>query len=145
MAENIVALDGTLIVQAVNFLVFLVLINKFLFKPLLELLEEREREIGSVYSEAEALKVKAEELLKEVDEILSKAKEEAKRLIDSAVREAREEKEKIISRAQEEALAKIESAKREIWESFEREKEKLEKEAERIADEIIKKILGKAA
>jgi F-type H+-transporting ATPase subunit b len=145
MAESIVAIDWTLIVQAVNFLIFMVLINKFLFRPLLKLMEEREGELSGIYSEAEALKKKAESILKEVDEVLEKAKEEAKKLIDSAVKEARQEREKIISMAQEEATAKIESAKKEIWESFEREKEKIEAEADKIAEEIVKKIIGRVA
>ena len=145
MAESIVAIDWTLVVQAVNFLVFMYLINKFLFQPLLRLMEEREGELNGIYSEIEALKAKAEKLLKEVDEVLLKAKEEAKKLIDEAVKEARREREEIIRRAQEEAAAKVEAAKREIWESFEKEKSKLEVEAERLAEEIVKKLLGKVA
>jgi len=145
MAGSIVSIDWTLAVQAVNFLIFMVLINKFLFKPLLELMEERERELGTVYSEVEALKEKANSLLAQVEELLSRAKEEAKARIDQAVREAREEREKIISEAQKLAAQKVERAKEEIWKSFEEEKAKLEKEAEKIAEEIVKKILGKAA
>ena len=145
MEGSIVAIDWTLIVQAVNFLIFMVLINKFLFQPLLRLMEEREKELNGIYSEAEALKVKAEQLLKEVEETLSKAKEEAKKIIDAAVKEAREEKERIISQAQEEASVKVEKAKEEIWQAFESEKAKLEAEAEKLAEEIIRKILGKVA
>jgi len=145
MEGSIVAIDWTLIVQAVNFLIFMVLINKFLFQPLLRLMEEREKELDGIYSEAEALKVKAEQLLKEVEETLAKAKEEAKKIIDAAVKEAREEKERIISQAQEEASVKVEKAKEEIWQAFESEKAKLEAEAEKLAEEIIRKILGKVA
>lgn len=145
MEGSIVAIDWTLLVQAVNFLIFMVLINKFLFQPLLKLMEERERELNGIYSEAEALKVKAEQLLKEVDEILAKAKEEAKKVIDAAVKEAREERERIVSQAQEEASVKVERAKEEIWQMFETEKSKLEAEAEKLAEEIVKKILGKVA
>jgi F-type H+-transporting ATPase subunit b len=145
MAESLVSLDWTLVVQAVNFLVFMVLINKFLFQPLLRLMEEREKELGATYSEIEALRRKAQELLEEVEALISEAKAEAKNLIDSAVREARAEREKIIKAAQEEASAKVEAAKKEIWSSFEQEKAKLEKEAEKIAEEIVKKILKKVA
>jgi F-type H+-transporting ATPase subunit b len=145
MAESLVSLDWTLVVQAVNFLVFMVLINKFLFQPLLKLMEEREKELGATYSEIEALRRKAQELLEEVEALISEAKAEAKNLIDSAVKEARAEREKIIKAAQEEAEAKVEAAKKEIWSSFEQEKAKLEKEAEKIAEEIVKKILKKVA
>ena len=145
MEGSIVAIDWTLLVQAVNFLIFMVLINKFLFQPLLSLMEEREKELGAIYGETEALKERAESLLKEVDEILSRAKKEAKRVIDAAVKEAREERERIVSMAQEEAAVKVERAKEEIWKAFESEKSKLEAEAEKIAEEIVKKILGKVA
>ncbi len=145
MEGSIVAIDWTLIVQAVNFLIFMVLINKFLFQPLLGLMEEREKELGAVYSEAEALKLKAEEMLKEVEELLSRAREEAKKVIDAAVKEAREERERIIAQAQEEAAVKVEKAKEEIWQAFESEKAKLEAEAEKLAEEIVRKILGKVA
>ena len=145
MAESLVSLDWTLVVQAVNFLVFMVLINKFLFQPLLKLMEERKKELGATYSEIEALRRKAQELLEEVEALISEAKAEAKNLIDSAVKEARAEREKIIKAAQEEAEAKVEAAKKEIWSSFEQEKAKLEKEAEKIAEEIVKKILKKVA
>ncbi len=145
MTEGIVSIDWTLAVQAVNFLVFMYLINKFLFQPLLSLMEEREAELRGIYSESEALKEKANSILKEVEELLNRAKEEAKAKIDSAVKEAREERERIISEAQKLASQKVEKAKEEIWKSFEEEKGKLEREAEKIAQEIVKKILGKAA
>ncbi|MEO2068772.1 MAG: ATP synthase F0 subunit B [Desulfurobacteriaceae bacterium] len=145
MAGSIVAIDWTLAVQAVNFLVFMVLINKFLFQPLLNLMEEREKELGSHHSEVEALRKKAEELLKEVDELLNGAKAKAKKIIDEAVKEAKAERDRILKAAQEEATAKVEEAKKEIWQGFESEKAKIEAEAEKIADEVVRKILGKKA
>ncbi|MEO2082750.1 MAG: F0F1 ATP synthase subunit B [Desulfurobacteriaceae bacterium] len=145
MAGSIVSIDWTLAVQAVNFLIFMVLINKFLFQPLLNLMEERESEIASHYSEVEALRAKADKLLQEVEQVLQGAKEEAKKLIDTAVKEAREERERLLKEAQEEAAARVERAKEEIWKAFEAEKEKVIEEAEKIAEEIVKKILGKAA
>ncbi len=145
MAGSIVSIDGTLIIQAVNFLIFMVLINKFLFKPLLEMMEERERELSVHYQEVEALKAKAEAMLKEVDVLLAEAKEKAKSTIDEAVKEAKRERDNILTRAHEEASARIETAKQEIWEAFEAEKAKLEKEAEKLAEEIVRKILERAA
>ena len=145
MEGSIVAIDWTLIVQAVNFLVFMVLINKFLFQPLLNLMEEREKELGVHHSEVEALKRKAEEFLKEVEELLDEARAKAKLIIDGAVKEAKVERDRILKAAHEEASARIEEAKKEIWNTFEAEKAKLESEAEKIAEEIVRKILGKKA
>jgi len=146
MKESIVSISWLwLSVQAINFLVFMFLINKFLFQPLLRLMEEREKELEVHYSEIESLKAKAQSLLEEVEKLLAEARAKAKEIIDEAVREAKKEKDRILSEAHQEAAAKIESAKQEIWSAFEVEKAKLEKEAEQIAEEIVRKILGKAA
>ncbi len=145
MAGSIVAVDWTLGVQAVNFLIFMVLIDRFLFKPLLGLMDEREKELESHYLEIEELKKKAGALLEEVDRTLDQARARAKMLVDDAVKSARFERERILEEAQKKAVARLETARREIWDAFEREKKRLEVEAEKIAEEIVRKILGRVA
>jgi len=145
MAGSIVAVDWTLGVQAVNFLIFMVLIDRFLFKPLLGLMDEREKELESHYLEIEELKKKAGALLEEVDRTLDQARARAKMLVDDAVKSARFERERILKEAQKKAVARLETARREIWDAFEREKKRLEVEAEKIAEEIVRKILGRVA
>ena len=145
MAGSIVAVDWTLGVQAVNFLIFMVLIDRFLFKPLLGLMDEREKELESHYLEIEELKKKAGALLEEVDRTLDQARARAKMLVDDAVKSARTERERILEEAQKKAVARLETARREIWDAFEREKKRLEVEAEKIAEEIVRKILGRVA
>jgi F-type H+-transporting ATPase subunit b len=145
MEGSIVAIDWTLIVQALNFLIFMILIDKFLFKPLLSLTEEREAELNGYYRETEKIRTKANKLLEEYERILNDAKNKSKQIISSAINEAKAVKEELIKSAQEEAKSKIESAKDEIWTTFEKEKEKIESEIEKIADVIVEKILGKAA
>ncbi|WP_163328066.1 ATP synthase F0 subunit B [Desulfurobacterium thermolithotrophum] len=145
MEGSLVAIDWTLAVQAVNFLIFMVLINKFLFQPLLNLMEEREKELEVHHSEVEALRAKAEALLKEVDQVLNEAKVKAKTFVEEAVKEAKKERDKLLKEAHEKATAKIENSKKEIWGAFETERQKLESEAEKIAEEIVRKILGKKA
>jgi F-type H+-transporting ATPase subunit b len=145
MAGSIVAVDWTLGVQAVNFLIFMVLIDRFLFKPLLGLMDEREKELESHYLEIEELKKKAGALLEEVDRTLDQARARAKMLVDDAVKSARFERERILEEAQKKAVARLETARREIWDAFEREKKRLEVEVEKIAEEIVRKILGRVA
>jgi len=145
MAGSIVAVDWTLGVQAVNFLIFMVLIDRFLFKPLLGLMDEREKELESHYLEIEELKKKAGALLEEVDRTLDQARARAKMLVVDAVKSARFERERILEEAQKKAVARLETARREIWDAFEREKKRLEVEAEKIAEEIVRKILGRVA
>jgi F-type H+-transporting ATPase subunit b len=104
MAGSIVAVDWTLGVQAVNFLIFMVLIDRFLFKPLLGLMDEREKELESHYLEIEELKKKAGALLEEVDRTLDQARARAKMLVDDAVKSARFERERILEKLRRKRL-----------------------------------------
>ncbi|OMH41359.1 ATP synthase F0 subunit B [Desulfurobacterium indicum] len=145
MEGNIVSLNATVIVQMINFLVFMVIMDKVLFKPMITHLAKREEELNVLKLEAEELRKSAEKFLQEYQAVIAEAKEKAKELLNAALKEAKEERERIISQAQEEMQAKVEKAKAEIWASFEQEKEKLAKRVDEIANEIVEKLLKKAA
>ncbi|SNR71120.1 ATP synthase F0 subunit B [Desulfurobacterium atlanticum] len=145
MEGNIVSLNGTVIIQMVNFLVFMVVMDKVLFKPMITHLAKREEELKLLSIEAEELRKAAEKFLQEYEAIIAEAKRKAKELLDAALREAKEEKDKIIAQAQEEMQQRIEKARAEIWASFEEEKAKLEERVDEIANEIVEKLLKKAA
>ncbi|WP_457567778.1 ATP synthase F0 subunit B [Desulfurobacterium sp.] len=145
MEGNIVSLNATVIVQMINFLVFMVIMDKVLFKPMITHLAKREEELNVLRIEAEELRKSAEKFLQEYQAVMAEAKEKAKEILNAALKEAKEEREKIISQAQQEMQAKVEKAKAEIWASFEQEKEKLAERVDEIASEIVEKLLKKAA
>ena len=84
--------------QVVNFLILLFLLKKFLYRPILNVLETRKERI------AQSLK-QAEEIEKRLTEI---SEEEQKRILKAA-----SEGEKIIKEAQDSRLAIIDEAKKE--------------------------------
>jgi len=59
----------TLVAQIINFLILLWLLNKFLYKPVLKALDEREARIASIISDAESVKLNA---MKELDNYSAK-------------------------------------------------------------------------
>ena len=74
-----------LIFQVVNFLLLLYLLNRFLFKPVLKLLDERESRIKKGLEDAEAA-AKDRELAKaEREAALDEARKEAQAMVDSAL------------------------------------------------------------
>ncbi|WP_022846987.1 MULTISPECIES: ATP synthase F0 subunit B [unclassified Desulfurobacterium] len=145
MEGNIVSLNATVIIQMINFLVFMVIMDKVLFKPMITHLAKRDEELNVLKIEAEELRKNAEKFLQEYQAVIAEAREKAKEILNAALKEAKEEKEKIIAKAQEEMQAKVEKAKAEIWASFEQEKEKLAERVDEIASEIVEKLLKKAA
>lgn len=87
----------------VTFLLFVVVLGKFAWGPLLTALNQREAGIQQQINEAEANRVKSETLLKQYQTQLAQAQEEVKALIAEARRDAETTKNDIMATAQREA------------------------------------------
>lgn len=120
---------NTLIWAIINFFVLLAILYKFLYKPVLKVLDSRKEEIANNLSNAEASKKEAEEMFAEYKRQLQEATLKATEIINNANKAAEEAKNQMIAQAREEAAAISERAQQEIL----REKEKAMKE---VRDEI---------
>ena len=103
-----------LITQLISFAILVFLLSRFLYKPVVKLLDERAEKIKKGLSEAESASKGAEEAASKIEEELSQARLEGKKLVEAA-REAsnqlrEDEKEKIAA----EISQMMEKAKREI-------------------------------
>lgn len=96
----------TFCAQIINFTILVLLLKRFLYKPLLEIMDNRELEIKELYRKAEelaanaerekaALKEKIEELECSRASTLERIEEEAEQLKDALLQEARDEVEKL--------------------------------------------------
>ena len=105
-----------LITQLISFAILVFLLTRFLYKPVVKLLDERAEKIKKGLSDAETASKGAEEAASKIEEELSQARLEGKKLVEAA-REAsnqlrEEEKEKIaveISKMMEKAKKEINS------------------------------------
>lgn len=104
----------TIIMQWGNLLILLLLVKKFLFKPVMSVLEARENEIKNMYDEAENARSSANELKSEYTAKLNNARDEAEEIVKSAVKTAKTSSEEIISDAQDKAMAIMERANEKI-------------------------------
>ncbi len=133
----------TLIFTWVNLLILFLIMKKFLFKPIRNILKQREDEVNSMYEKAEEAQKNAEALEKEYEESLSGAKEEAARIVKDATKEATLKSEQIVSDAKAEASAAIRKAEAEI----EREKQlavnEIKNDIASIAVDVAEKIIEK--
>lgn len=107
--------------QIVNFLLLLYLLNRFLFKPVLGRLDERQSRISKGLEQAEAAAHDRELARAEREAAVAEARKEAQEMIARAtkiaedsrteiVAEARAEAEKVTARAREEITAEKERA-----------------------------------
>ncbi|MEC7881148.1 MAG: F0F1 ATP synthase subunit B [Chloroflexota bacterium] len=103
-----------LITQLISFAILVFLLSRFLYKPVVKLLDERAEKIKKGLSDAESASKGAEEAASKIEEELSQARLEGKKLVEAA-REAsnqlrEDEKEKITA----EISQMMEKAKKEI-------------------------------
>jgi len=96
---------GLLAWNFVAFLILLIILRKFAWKPILKSLKERETGIADSLATAERVKAEMAQLKSENEALLAKAREERAQLL----KEARDTKDRIIAEAKEQA--KVEANK----------------------------------
>jgi len=133
----------TIIFTWINLLILVLIMKKLLFKPIMNMLAEREKEVSTMYKQAETAQQNAENLEKDYTQKLSAAKEEAARIMKEAVREATLKGEEIVSEAQSKAAAALSKAQKEI----EREKlsavNEIKSDIASIAVSVAEKVIEK--
>lgn len=73
-----------LIAQVVNFLILLFILKRFLYKPILKVLEERKKKIAESLKNAEEIENRLLKTNEEVEKILAKALEESQKIINES-------------------------------------------------------------
>ncbi|MDQ0207038.1 F0F1 ATP synthase subunit B [Alkalicoccobacillus murimartini] len=94
---------GSIAVQLIGFIILLALLSKFALKPLLGVMEQREKLVNDQIDSAERNRKDAEELLNQQREELNNAKKEAQGIIENAKKLGEQQGQDIIKTSREEA------------------------------------------
>lgn len=93
-----------LFAQVINFLIIFYILKRFAYKPILQMLKNREETIKKSLKQAEETQKLLEETEKKERDILKKAREEAKQMIE----EAKKDQETLSQKAHEETRRQAE-------------------------------------
>lgn len=104
----------TMIFAWVNLLILYILFKKFLFVPIKNMIDARQKEIDDMYSDAEDARKSAGELKEEYEEKISHAEEESEQILKTAVRRAQLKEEEILREADKQAERTMERAHEQI-------------------------------
>ena len=136
-------INATFLGQAVAFVIFVAVCMKYVWPPLMNALEKRQKEIADGLANAEKAKKSLELAKSNAPETLRQAKVEAQKIID----DANKQRSMILDRASEEATTEknriIESAKAEIEAERNKAREELRAEVIALAIAGAEKILDK--
>jgi len=124
----LVDLNITMLWEVVNFLVLIYLLKRFLYKPVMNMLDSRRQKIKGDLEQARRQKEEANKLKEKHQSELKQARKKAQQIIDEAEDRGEERAQEIIAEAREEAerikernLAEIEQARQEAADELRQE------------------------
>ncbi len=126
-----------LVAQAVNFLILLVVLTVFVYRPLLQMMEERRKKIEFGIKGAELAETKMAEAERKYGQRVKEADKEAVKIVSQAEVKAGERKKEIVTEAEEKSETILAEAKITAANRREEELSKLSKEAAILIKEAI--------
>lgn len=122
-----------------NFLFLFFMLRKFLFNPVMKMIDDRQKEIDNLYKDAEDAKKDAQAKQQEYDRKLSAAQQTSEQLVREAVARGQSREEEILRQANAQASAMMDKAADDIA----REKKKAVNDAKDEISVIALSIAGK--
>ncbi|HTU03168.1 MAG TPA: F0F1 ATP synthase subunit B [Candidatus Sulfotelmatobacter sp.] len=141
---GIINLNVTLLIQAINFLILIALLSRFLFRPLTGFVRERAEGIRRSLQEAAAAREAAAHSQEEMRAEMLKMQREAGLLREQAQRDAEVERERLQAAARTEADRLIAQARAEIAAETQRARVSLRQEAVDLSLAAAERLLGRA-
>ena len=138
-----ISLDSSIVYQIVLFLVLWIVLRRVLFQPYLQLLEERERKTTGAQQESTDLEHEGAQLRAQYEEKIAQAQAAAFAAKETILQEGRRERERVLSQARDEAMAMLDGVRREVESQLQRERQLAVDEASSVAQEMVRKILGR--
>ena len=126
-----------------NTLTIFFVARKFLFKPVMKIIQERQQEIDDMYTKAGEAKEQAAALRTEYEEKLSAATDKADRLVKEAVARGQSREEEILRQANAEANAIREKASADIAQEKKKAVNDAKDEISVIAMAVASKVVGR--
>ena len=134
--------NATFIVSAISFIVFTVLMNLILYKPIQEVVDKRKKFIDDNYSDAKSNLDKSSKLLKDRDDKLLKTNRDARALVDVKVNASQSKKDEMASNATIDAKNNIAERKQLLGNNADEARETLKVEVINLAQMISNKFLN---
>lgn len=132
-----------LAIQAANFLFMLWFLNRFVFKPILKVVEERENKFKGLDRDGKALLERGEKALGDYEKKLAKLRHDSAEVTATARKEAQEAALKVIDEAKGSFKQAVDKARADIAKDVETAGPAIKKDVALFAGLIASKIMGR--
>ncbi|MCK4534156.1 MAG: ATP synthase F0 subunit B [Syntrophobacterales bacterium] len=138
-----VELNYTVWIQMANFLLLILLLNVLLYKPVLKIIEKRNKKIEESNEEVRSLDETIERKMARYEEKIRQARTEAAAQRDEIEKEGTEQGEVITGKVRNEISKKMEDFKADLQKEAGEARGVLRDQTRAIAGEISEKVLGR--
>jgi F-type H+-transporting ATPase subunit b len=142
-SEDILKVDKTLFVQLIIFIVAIFILNSLLFKPLIQLVDRREKLTTGTIAEAKRIREELEKIRDEYSSLLNEARSQAILERSEIRRQAQLSSEEIIKRAREENQAFLDESTKRLESETREIEEKIKPTIEILAKDVASIVLKK--
>jgi F-type H+-transporting ATPase subunit b len=139
----LISINETLIVQVIGFLVFLFVINRIMFRPLRNVMADREIHIERVKRDIIQAQKEVASITSHIQEQEAATRQEAMTLKDDLETKGSQQAKEIFTSVKKEIVASSQKVQQEIAVRVAQERQSLEKESQALALNIIDKILDR--
>jgi len=138
-----ISLDYSVVYQIVIFLLLWIILSKLLFRPYLNLLDQRERRTTGAQHDSTDLQYEGARLRAQYEEKIAQAQAAGYAAKEAILQEARQQREKVLTQVREDTMRMLEEVRRELASQVQRERQVVADEVRTIAQEMANKILGR--
>ena len=135
--------SGTFLAMVINFLILMFILVRLLYRPVQRILEERRLKIVKDFNEAEQAKKEAEQLRQDTKKKLEESHVEAYEIVERARNEAERLREELITQARQEADQLRQRTQNEVERAKRIARSELKEEAVELAMMAVKKVFEK--
>lgn len=140
-----IEINLTIVIQVVQFLLLLFIVNRFLFRPTIDLIEEREKKITTWKEETKNCHESMQERLQSYENQIVEAKAQAQEQQELVTAELKEEEGQKLEAVSEEASHIVASTREKLQEETEALRGQLREQAEEMSELVTEKVLGRKA
>ena len=137
-------LDITLVIQMINFLVLLFVLNLILFRPIRNIIKERNQIVENFNTDITSLTDEAQASMDQFEQKLLEARKEGMVRVQSMKDEGEEAEAKLIATTNEEVQAKIEEARKKVASDIREARTQLQDQVQAFSLAVTEKVLGRS-
>jgi F-type H+-transporting ATPase subunit b len=139
-----ISIDLAFVIQAINFLVLMLLLNLILYKPVRKLMTDRDAEVCGARERIAAVDREVEHKMALYEQKLREVKVRAGDEKNIVIKEARTREAEVTEKARQEAQEHIATIRKKVAVEAEASRQFLREQAQVLSVEICEKVLGRS-